>query len=114
MTVRDGVIEGPTITFLLSGYISRGSTPLLDLLIRRSRRLGFSVTFVLDQVTGVEREALRQLVIWQAEGVTLSDAPVFIRQHLGAVRGSIDPAPGRPVTEGSRAIVSYFRPGAWN
>jgi hypothetical protein len=96
MTVRDGVIEGSTITFLLSGHISRGSTPLLDLLIRRSRRLGLSVTFALDQVTGVEREALRQLLIWQAEGVTLSDAPTA------------------PERSGSWTIVSLRGLGVWN
>ena len=96
MTVRDGVIKGSTITFLLAGYISRGSTPLLDLLIRRSRKLGLSVTFALDQVTEVEGEALRQLLIWQAEGVTLSDAPAA------------------PECRGSWTIVSLLGMGVWN
>jgi hypothetical protein len=88
MTVRDGVIEGSTITFLLSGDMSVGSTPLLSLLIRRSRRLGLAVTLDLDEVTGVDREVVRDLLIWQAEGVTLSDTPAFIRQWMRAEIGA--------------------------
>jgi hypothetical protein len=84
MTVRDGVIEGSTITFLLSGNMCSGSTPLLNLLICRSRRLGLSVTLDLDEVTRVDREVVRYLLAWQAEGVTLSDAPRFIRQWMRA------------------------------
>jgi hypothetical protein len=91
MTVRDGVIEGSTITFLLSGNMSLGSTPFLTLLIRRSRKLGLSVTLDLDEVTGVDREVVRHLLIWQAEGVTLSGAPGFIRQWMRAEVGA-DPA----------------------
>jgi hypothetical protein len=95
MTVRDGVIEGSTIKFLLSGNMSLGSIPLLNLLIRRSRRLGLSATLDLDEVTGVDREVVRHLLIWQAEGVRLSDAPGFIRQWM---RAEVDADPS------SRAI----------
>lgn len=106
MTVHDGVIEGSRITFLLSGHMSRGSTPLLELLIRRSRKLGFSVTLDLERVTVVEREAATQLSIWQSEGVTVSGAPELLRQHARPVPSDADLAPDY-LAEGSRlGIIS--------
>lgn len=80
MTVRDGVVEGSTITFSLPGNMSLGSIPPRYALFLRSRRLGLSVTLDLAGVAAVDPEVVRHLSIWQAEGVTLSDAPSFIRQ----------------------------------
>jgi hypothetical protein len=85
MTVRCGVIEGSRITFPLGGYMSRGSVPLLDLIIRGSRRLGLSVTLDLEQVTDVDPEVVEQLLSWRAAGVTLSAVPEFVRQHSSTV-----------------------------
>ncbi len=79
MTIEDGIIQGSTITFQVSGVINAGSIPLLGLLIRQARRRGLSVTLDFEHVDGIEWEAARYLVLWQAEGVAVAETPAVIQ-----------------------------------
>jgi hypothetical protein len=82
MTISDGVIEGESITFLLSDTMSLGSIPLLALLIRQATRLGLSVTLDLGKVTEIDEMVASQLSAWAMQGVTLSSAPSFVRRWM--------------------------------
>ncbi len=79
MTIEDGIIEGSTITFVLSGVITAGSIPLLELLIRQARRRGLSAAFDFEHVEGIEHEARGWLMFWQADGLAVAETSAVIQ-----------------------------------
>lgn len=71
MRITDVQLEGSSITFSLAGGMSLGSVPIIDLLIRRSRRLGLSVRLDMTRITTLDGELARHVCAWRQEGVTL-------------------------------------------
>ena len=82
MIVEDGIIEGNSITFELSGPICTTSIQFLDVLIDYADRAGLRVTLDLDRVESIHAEVIRELRLLEARGIRFarrSRLPVHLR-----------------------------------
>ena len=74
MTISDVRLAESSITFFLAGDMSLGCAPVINLLIRRSQKLGLSVHFNVSGITDVDPELNRYVSRWRAQGVAVGVA----------------------------------------
>jgi len=72
---------GPEVVFSLSGRIEIEDAAELERLIRLETA-GQEISLDLGDVTLVDREALRSLARWEAEGIKLANCPPYIREWI--------------------------------
>ena len=89
MVVEDGIIDGNSITFVVSGAVSKESVSLLLLLIGYADRAGFAVKVDVERVEGVHADAVRDLRALETRGIRfLRKRPLPI--YVDRVRTSLN------------------------
>ena len=82
LKIRRAEQDGGAI-FALSGRIEEQDVSELQKLIR-SEREGAAITFDLDEVRLVDRQAVKFFAACESRGITLSNCPSYVREWMGA------------------------------
>jgi len=93
--------HGESVRFMLSGRIEAEHLPELRRLIELEDR-GRELTFDLQEVRLVDREALHFLAQCAAAGATLENCPAYVREWLAGERAATERPRTRRRTGGKR------------
>ena len=78
------------VVFSLSGRIEMDDVAELQRLFNLES-VGQAIALDLRDVTLIDRDAVKFLVQWEAENVTLDNCPAYIREWIEAERGRNSP-----------------------